>query len=64
MLTTMKGSRIQYPRGTWMTIVLLVAVFGAFGLWMAANADIPQGFDISSVQAPFEGVRHLLAQGR
>lgn len=64
MLSIMKGSRIHYPRGTWMTIVLLIAVFGAFGLWMGANADVPQGFDLSGAASPFDPLLQVLTQGR
>ena len=63
MLSIMRGSRIHYPRGTWMTIVLLITVFGAFGLWMGANADIPQGLEITGTPSPFDPLLRVLAPG-
>ncbi|MEE9254440.1 MAG: hypothetical protein V3U43_05870 [Pseudomonadales bacterium] len=60
----MKSSRIHYPRGTWMTIVLLIVVFGAFGLWVGANADIGQGFELTSIASPFDPLLHGFVKGR
>ena len=64
MLTTMKGSRIQYPRGTWLTMVLLIAVFGAFGLWVGASADLPHAVEITSAPSPLDPLLQIFMGGK
>ena len=64
MLTIMKGSRIQYPRGTWLTMVLIIAVFGAFGLWVSANIEIPQAVEITSAPSTLDPLLQIFISGK
>jgi hypothetical protein len=64
MLTSLKGSRVQYPRGTWLTMLLLIGVFGAFGLWVYANADIPQTLEITRLPSPLDPLMQIFVAGK
>ncbi len=64
MLTMMKGSRIQYPRGTWLTMVLIIAVFGVFGLWVGVSADISHAVEITNAPSPIESLLQIFARGK
>jgi hypothetical protein len=64
MLSIMKGSRILYPRGTWLTMVLIIAVFGAFGLWVGASADISHAVEITNAPSPFDPLLQIFLPGK
>ena len=45
-------------------MVLIIAVFGAFGLWVGANVEIPQAVEITSAPSPFDPLLQIFMGGK